>query len=129
MMRIKYVNPNSNLPYVAEVTDAFIAHDVDDEGNELQSFVIVIHCADSVEHALSIRGESFSALVELMNELYDNGKIDVSTNANIEISAIPRSIIDMFDMFGDAENITPDMLDDIISDFYEDDDYDDEEDY
>ena len=134
MMRIKYINPNSELPYVSEVTDAFMAHDIDEDGNELPSFVIILNCSDSVKHAISIRGASFAELTELINELYDNGKIDISTNANVEVMAIPKSIMAMFDILDDSEPIIgTDILDSIINSIYgdedEDDDYDDEEDY
>lgn len=132
MMRIKYINPSSELPYVSEVTDAFMAHDVDDDGNELSSFVIILNCADDVEHAICIRGASFTKLTELINELYDNGKIDISTDADIEVIAMPKSIITMLDSCLDGqESITPEMLDSILSSMFddEDEDYDDEEDY
>lgn len=132
MMRIKYINPNSELPYVSEVTDAFMTHDIDEDGNELPSFVIVLNCSDSVKHAISIRGASFSELTELINELYDTGKIDISTNANVEVMAVPKSIMDMFDVLDDdSEPLSADILDSIINSIYsdEDEDYDDEEDY
>jgi hypothetical protein len=135
MMRIKYINPNSELPYVSEVTDAFMAHDIDEDGNELPSFVIILNCSDSAKHAISIRGASFAELTELINELYDNGKIDISTNANVEVMAIPKSIMAMFDILDDSEPLSADIIDSIINSIYgdgdedEDDDYDDEEDY
>ena len=132
MMRIKYINPSSELPYVSEVTDAFMAHDVDDDGNELSSFVIILNCADDVEHAICIRGASFTKLTELINELYDNGKIDISTDADIEVIAMPKSILTILDNCLDGqESITPEMLDSILSGMFddEDEDYDDEEDY
>lgn len=132
MMRIKYINPSSELPYVSEVTDAFMAHDVDDDGNELSSFVIILNCADDVEHAICIRGASFTKLTELINELYDNGKIDISTDADIEVIAMPKSILTILDNCLDGqESITPEMLDSILSSMFddEDEDYDDEEDY
>lgn len=132
MMRIKYINPSSELPYVSEVTDAFMAHDVDDDGNELSSFVIILNCADDVEHAICIRGASFTKLTELINELYDNGKIDISTDADIEVIAMPKSIITMLDSCLDGqESITPEMLDSILSSMFddEDEDYDDEDDF
>ena len=132
MMRIKYINPFSELPYVSEVTDAFMAHDVDDDGNELSSFVIILNCADDVEHAICIRGASFTKLTELINELYDNGKIDISTDADIEVIAMPKSILTILDNCLDGqESITPEMLDSILSGMFddEDEDYDDEEDY
>lgn len=132
MMRIKYINPFSELPYVSEVTDAFMAHDVDDDGNELSSFVIILNCADDVEHAICIRGASFTKLTELINELYDNGKIDISTDADIEVIAMPKSILTILDSCLDGqESITPEMLDSILSGMFddEDEDYDDEEDY
>lgn len=132
MMRIKYINPSSELPYVSEVTDAFMAHDVDDDGNELSSFVIILNCADDVEHAICIRGASFTKLTELINELYDNGKIDISTDADIEVIAMPKSILTILDSCLDGqESITPEMLDSILSGMFddEDEDYDDEEDY
>lgn len=132
MMRIKYINPSSELPYVSEVTDAYMAHDVDDDGNELSSFVIILNCADDVEHAICIRGASFTKLTELINELYDNGKIDISTDADIEVIAMPKSIITMLDSCLDGqESITPEMLDSILSSMFddEDEDYDDEDDF
>ena len=132
MMRIKYINPSSELPYVSEVTDAFMSHDVDDDGNELSSFVIILNCADDVEHAICIRGASFTKLTELINELYDNGKIDISTDADIEVIAMPKSILTMLDSCLDGqESITPEMLDNILRGMFDDDDedYDDEEDY
>ena len=132
MMRIKYINPSSELPYVSEVTDAFMAHDVDDDGNELSSFVIILNCADDVEHAICIRGASFTKLTELINELYDNGKIDISTDADIEVIAMPKSILNILDSCLDSqESITPEMLDSILSSMFDDDDedYDDEDDF
>lgn len=132
MMRIKYINPSSELPYVSEVTDAFMAHDVDDDGNELSSFVIILNCADDVEHAICIRGASFTKLTELINELYDNGKIDISTDADIEVIAMPKSILTILDNCLDGqESITPEMIDSILSGMFDDDDedYDDEDDF
>jgi hypothetical protein len=113
-----------------------MAHDIDEDGNELPSFVIILNCSDSAKHAISIRGASFAELTELINELYDNGKIDISTNANVEVMAIPKSIMAMFDILDDdSEPLSADIIDSIINSIYgdgdedEDDDYDDEEDY
>jgi hypothetical protein len=64
--------------------------------------------------------------------LYDNGKIDISTDADIEVIAMPKSILNILDSCLDShESITPEMLDSILSSMFDDDDedYDDEDDF
>ena len=99
-MVVKYINPIYNCPQILKVSDAFIANNIDDEGNVQQDFIMMISGEDSKETVICVEGLSFVELTELMNELYDNSKIDLTTNTKVLITICPREIIeeDIFDI-------------------------------
>ena len=68
---------------------------------EAVEYVLMINCDNEYEYCLCVKGASFSRLNELMNDLYDNGKIDLSTDSNIEIFAFPKAFegVSMGDLF------------------------------
>ena len=122
-MVIKYVNPIFNMPHITEFTDAYISHDLDDDGNETSEYVLMINCDNEYEYCLCVKGASFSRLNELMNDLYDNEKIDLSTDSNIEIFAFPKAFegVSMGDLFdGDdlPEGLSREDFDDFMDEEY-----------
>ena len=100
-MIIKYINPIFNMPHITEFEDAYITHNLDEDGNELEDFVLMINCTNEYEYCLCVQGATFEKLVEIMNELYYTGKIDLSTDSNISISAFPKAFegVSMGDLF------------------------------
>lgn len=123
-MIIKYINPIFNMPHITEFEDAYITHDLDEDGNELEDFVLMINCTNEYEYCLCIKGATFEKLVEIMNELYYTGKIDLSTDSNINISAFPKAFSYMESSgLSDIADLSGLTDDDDFNDSFMDEDY------
>ena len=125
-MIIKYINPILEFPYISEFSDAYITHNFDDDGQELPDYVIMLNCKDEYEHSICIRGASFTKLNEILNELYENGKIDISADPDVEVIAVPKAIMPSIL----TDTIDPEHISSILGAYFDfdDDDDDDEED-
>lgn len=78
------------MPHITEFIDAYITHDMDEDGKETKDFVLMINCSNEYEYCLCVRKASFTRLNEILNELYDYGKVDISTDPSLEILAYPK---------------------------------------
>ena len=115
-MILKFINPVYNNPHILQVTSAFIANNIDEDGNPKKDFILILHGDENSNLVVSIEGLSYVKLNELMNELYENGKIDISTNADAKVDVCPMNIVESlqtpFKDFDDLEFPEIDDLDD-----------------
>lgn len=122
-MYIKYVNPIFNMPHITEFIDAYITHDMDEDGKETKDFVLMINCSNEYEYCLCVRKASFTRLNEILNELYDNGKVDISTDPSLEILAYPKvfegmDVNDLLDLDSISSSDDSDYDDDFLDEDY-----------
>ena len=113
-MIIKYVNPVFDAPSVSEVSDAYVCKNIDDDGNPMEDWVLMINAKDEYYTSILIQGETFSNLCQMVNDLYDNGKLDITSNGNIDISIYPRGLDSMQSM--DLEEFADLFGDDFLED-------------
>lgn len=93
-MLLKFINPVYNNPHIIQIVDAFIANNLDDNGNPKKDFIMVLHGDVNSNIAISVEGLSYVQLNELMNELYEKGKIDISTSVDAKVDICPMDIIE-----------------------------------
>ena len=106
-MLLKFINPVYNNPHIIQIVDAFIANNLDENGNPKKDFIMVLHGDDNSNLAISVEGLSYVQLNELLNELYENGKIDISTNVDAKVDICPMDIIESLqDTLPDIDDFT-----------------------
>lgn len=104
-MIIKFINPVYGCSQIMNITDAFIANNISEDGVIQKDFVMMVNGDDANLSVLCIEGLSFVALNELMNELYENGKIDLSSNVDAKITICSREFLDLNNVNFDDLNL------------------------
>ncbi|MBO7212325.1 MAG: hypothetical protein J6V44_15165 [Methanobrevibacter sp.] len=120
-MLLKFINPIYNNPHIIQIVDAFIANNLDENGQPRKDFIMVLHGDENSNLAVSVEGLSYVKLNELMNELYENGKVDISATVDAKVEVCPMDIIESLqDTLTDLDDWTVSDMDD-----FEDFDFDD----
>lgn len=94
-MILKFINPAFNAPHISTISDAFICKNVDDEGNITDDWVLMINATDEYYNSIMVTGAKFSELCEMINSLYDDQKLDITSDANLQVSVYPRGLDSM----------------------------------
>lgn len=119
-MILKYINPVFNAPHISTVSDAYVCKNVDENGNPKDEWILMINTDDEYNNTIIVFDARFSELCEMVNELYDNGKLDISSNSNISIEIFPRKLENMIQFDCDNEINLNDLFNDLgdDEDFY-----------
>lgn len=118
-MILKYINPVFNAPHISTVSDAYVCKNVDENGNQTDEWILMINTDDEYNNTIIVFNAKFSELCEMVNELYDNGKLDVTSNSNITVEIFPRKLENMIQF--DCDNEID--LNDIFNDLGDDEDF------
>lgn len=116
-MILKFINPLYNNVHLLAIKEAFISKALDDEGNETDGFILIFNSDNEFEYSIFVHGITLFEMNDIINDLYINGKADLTSNTKAKIEVFPRA----FSNFLDDEEIPDDLSDEeleYLSDLY-----------
>lgn len=106
-MILKFINPMYDNVHLLTIEEAFISKALDEEGNETDGFILIFNSNNELEYSIFVQGITLFEMNDIINDLYINGKADLTSNAKAKIEVFPRAFSNFL---GDDE--MPDSLSD-----------------